>query len=449
MKFARHVMKWTNDGPKAEVQPWHYRHAARWLEKYPEVWLARYCSVRGQPVKVLDEDGIWSCAWRVPIKQWADPNSYHGLSQIPSIIVLGENRGYMHYQGMPKLCRKCRKLGHLAEACQEVVCRKCREIGHTFEECQNGRKCNLCGELTHFYRDCPKSFANKLKSNKMAAPPKEQTHDEAGPKAPILKDWRGRRRWGGHRGGVKQWSLAGEEAFPREKSEDKMEGEEEETASTLKTVSEASGSETDCSLPNAQVQKRNYRKWEEMWTTGPSIWSGSNFNKNDGVTILINSPNILVKGSTVIEYQLTILGVGRSLKDLTVQEFTSLWLTLNVIKDAIWATRNLLVGKRFTDREPGGYALQRHGQKPCLSMDCGAARNPWAKTGPLYFPCLPAGWPQIGYQLDILGVGRGLKDLTAQEFTSLWLTLNIIKEAIWATRNLLVGKHVTVDQRAE
>lgn len=33
---AQHVMKWTNDGPKAEVQPWHYRHAARWLERYPE-----------------------------------------------------------------------------------------------------------------------------------------------------------------------------------------------------------------------------------------------------------------------------------------------------------------------------------------------------------------------------------------------------------------------------
>ncbi len=39
----------------------------------------------------------------------------------------------------------------------------------------------------------------------------------------------------------------------------------------------------------------NYRELEEL-----SIWSGSNFNKNDGVAILINNLNILVKGSTVV-----------------------------------------------------------------------------------------------------------------------------------------------------
>ncbi|RXN22041.1 reverse transcriptase [Labeo rohita] len=83
-----------------------------------------------------------------------------------------------------------------------------------------------------------------------------------------------------------------------------------------------------------------------------------------------------------------------------------------------------------------------------LLWECGAARDLWAKTGPLYFQCLPAGGAQIGYQLAILGVGRGLKDLTAQDFTSLWLTLNVIKDAIWATRNLLVGKRVTVPLHA-
>jgi hypothetical protein len=237
------------------------------------VWLARYCSIRGQPVKVLDEDGIWSCAWRVPIKQWADPNSYHGLSQIPSMIVLGENRGYIHYQGMPKLCRKCGKLGHLAEACQEVVCRKCREIGHIFEECQNGRKCNLCGESSHLYRDCPKSFANKLKSNKMAAPPKEQTIEEAGPEVlagnsnPQPASGIGQEGGSGAATGAESILAVGEgeEVNPQNGNgkEDMMEDEEEEMASSLVTVSEVSGStsgsETDCSLPNAQVQKRTAR----------------------------------------------------------------------------------------------------------------------------------------------------------------------------------------------
>ena len=36
-----------------------------------------------------------------------------------------------------------------------------------------------------------------------------------------------------------------------------------------------------------------------MWPR-PSIWSGSNENKNDGVAILINNPHILVEGSTVV-----------------------------------------------------------------------------------------------------------------------------------------------------
>lgn len=51
----------------------------------------------------------------------------------------------------------------------------------------------------------------------------------------------------------------------------------------------------ECALPFMS----NYRRWEEQWPH-VSVWSGSNFNRADGVAILIKNPQLLVKGSTVV-----------------------------------------------------------------------------------------------------------------------------------------------------
>lgn len=145
-----------------------------------KLWLERYCTVKGAPVKVRDVDGIWNCAWRVPVQQLQEPQGYYGLRQIPQTIILGSNRGYIYYQGQPKLCRRCGEEGHLVEACTQIVCRKCRQTGHSFETCTNNKTCNLCGKEDHLFKDCPRSFANRLKAPRkpLEDEPEEEVEDE-------------------------------------------------------------------------------------------------------------------------------------------------------------------------------------------------------------------------------------------------------------------------------
>ena len=241
------------------------------------MWLGRFCLVKGQATKVRDEDGIWNCAWRVPIQQWQDPQGYQGLKHLPPMIVLGENKGYIHYQGMPKLCRKCGEYGHLAEACQQLFCGKCREVGHIYEECPNGRKCNLCGESSHLFRDCPKSFANKLKAQRKTEKepekePEKTNEKENGRQAqmeeaqPQVLEGNSKNLPGPVVGGSEN---SGEEQ-EEEPTVDPTEGEtnteedrpettgagldstDDSTTVSLITVEDESGESSDFSLPDAQ-----------------------------------------------------------------------------------------------------------------------------------------------------------------------------------------------------
>ena len=77
----------------------------------------------------------------------------------------------------------------------------------------------------------------------------------------------------------------------------------------------------ECSLPFL----KSYREWEDKWPVGPSIWSGSNENRADGVAILIKNPHILVKGSTVVRPGRALLThltyLGRDFNILNVYGF--------------------------------------------------------------------------------------------------------------------------------
>ena len=263
------------------------------------LWLGRYCTVKGQATKVRDEDGIWNCAWRVPIYQYQDPQGFQGLKHLPSMIVLGNNRGYIHYQGQPKLCRKCGEHGHLAEACEQTICGKCREIGHTFEVCTNGRKCNLCGETNHLFRDCPKSFANKLKAAKVVT--KEQN---GGPDEPFRELFEEAELGNSNLPpnpviGEQAICEGGEEegpvtAQPGESGE-KEEAVQAEGGASLEHESEQSqGNSEDASLPNAQPAKRPL---SETSSESPGVAEKKGRAGNSSDSLSVGEPRVFPPNS--------------------------------------------------------------------------------------------------------------------------------------------------------
>ena len=89
----------------------------------------------------------------------------------------------------------------------------------------------------------------------------------------------------------------------------------------------------ECSLPFL----KSYREWEEKWPGRPSIWSGSNENRADGVAVLINNPHILVKGSTVVRDGRALLThltyLGRDFNLLNVYGFNDKHSRYDLLED--------------------------------------------------------------------------------------------------------------------
>ena len=88
----------------------------------------------------------------------------------------------------------------------------------------------------------------------------------------------------------------------------------------------------------------------------------------------------------------------------------------------------------------GAHESVRH-----LLWECNSARDLWARASPLLSPCLPAG-EVLNAQLVLYGVSQ--RSMSPADFARLWLTLTCFKEALWTSRNLLVGKRVETPPQA-
>ena len=80
-----------------------------------------------------------------------------------------------------------------------------------------------------------------------------------------------------------------------------------------------------------------------------------------------------------------------------------------------------------------------------MLWECSAARDLWMEAGLLITPGLPAG-EGLTPQLVLYGVGR--RPIPSKAFTKFWPTLTCLKEELWSSRNLLVGKSVETTPQA-
>ncbi|KAK1162738.1 zinc finger CCHC domain-containing protein 3-like [Acipenser oxyrinchus oxyrinchus] len=123
-------------------------------------FLGQFCNVIRPPTKSLDEFGMWTGTWKVWVRFRPCKEGYEGVRHPPSSFSIGTNRGYLFYMGQPEVCRKCSRMGHKAETCEEILCRNCSGTGHYTKECTEKRKCNLCGSSAHLFFKCPHRAAS-------------------------------------------------------------------------------------------------------------------------------------------------------------------------------------------------------------------------------------------------------------------------------------------------
>ena len=142
-------------------------------------------------------------------------------------------------------------------------------------------------------------------------------------------------------------------------------------------------------------------------------------------------------------------------RGLAYGEATTVWHNVNHpalsnrLRDLSWMAAHEILPVRAVMHSRGMAASPTCPRPGCgapesvrhLFWECSAAGDQWATAGSLQFPYLPAG-EALTAQMGLYGVSQ--KSQLPPDFPKQWLTLAAIKDAIWASRNLLVRKHMQI-----
>lgn len=173
--------------------------------------------------------------------------------------------------------------------------------------------------------------------------------------------------------------------------------------------------------------------------------------EKEGIDILTNHKSIL----SLVQEREQVSPV----RGLTLQEAQIIWRSvshpalLNRHRDLAWMVAHEILPVRAVMHSRGMASDSRCPRPGCgapetvrhVLWECSAARDLWAMAGSQQFLCLPVG-EVLTYQRIMGGLSQRGKPATPS--INLWLPINCMKDAIWTSRNLLVGKHVQVSLHA-
>ncbi|KAJ1184512.1 hypothetical protein NDU88_001318 [Pleurodeles waltl] len=131
-------------------------------------WLNQFCVV-SHGERVRDADGVKTGYFKALVSLKRD-RATEELRHIPSTIRLGGATGTVFYVGQPRRCRNCNLEGHLAKDCTAPFCTKCRNTRHEAFDCVAEKTYNLCGSTEHEFKNCPSSYAFKIKAARLEQP---------------------------------------------------------------------------------------------------------------------------------------------------------------------------------------------------------------------------------------------------------------------------------------